>query len=277
MAAPLLRVRGLTKTYGRLRALSGVSFDVNAGEVVAVLGANGAGKTTIFRCILGITSFEGDIEVDGLPVPARGKDVRRRVGYVPQVPDIADGDTAAGLLAFIAELRGIDQRRVGRALDSVGLRPQANTPVANLSGGMKQRLAFAAALLADPPLLLLDEPTSSMDIASQAQFHEILMRLRQEGKTALIATHYANRLTALADRAIVLDSGRLLYAGSMKELLERRARRSFLVSINGTSVDAFTSALATVGVGPERIRPAEVTWEEVFADLLGAGVEGGGR
>jgi ABC-type multidrug transport system ATPase subunit len=274
MTAPLLRVRGLTKTYGRLKALDGVSFDVRPGEIVAVLGANGAGKTTIFRCILGITSFEGDIEVDGLPLPGRGKDARRRIGYVPQVPDIADGDTAAGLLAFVAELRGLDPRRVGRALESVGLRAQANTPVSNLSGGMKQRLTFAAALLADPPLLLLDEPTSSLDIRSQAQFHDMLRRLREEGKTALIATHYANRLTSLADRAIILDGGQLLYSGSMKELLERKVRKNFVVSLNGTSVETFHAALATAGVAPERVKPADVTWDEVFADLISAG-EGG--
>src|SRR5581483_7493824 len=162
--------------------LDNVSFDVNAGEVVAVLGANGAGKTTTFKCILGITRFQGEVEVEGLSVAAAGRQARARMGYLPQSPDIADSDTCADLLHFLAELRGVEPRRVGQCLDAVGLAGQARAQVARLSGGMKQRLALAAALLADPPLLLLDEPTSSLDVQNQAQFHDLVRSMRQAGK-----------------------------------------------------------------------------------------------
>jgi ABC-type multidrug transport system ATPase subunit len=265
MTAPLLRVRNLTKDYGRFRALDNVSFDVNAGEIVAVLGANGAGKTTTFKCILGITRFQGEVEVEGLSVSAAGKQARSRMGYLPQSPDIADSDTCADLLAFLAELRGVEPRRIGQCLDAVGLRAQARTQVARLSGGMKQRLALAAALLADPPLLLLDEPTSSLDVQNQAQFHELIRGLRGAGKAALIATHYAQRLSGLADRAIVLDAGRLVFAGSVADLPGTSSKKSFVVNLNGTSVDSFKEALAAAGIPPDIIEPVESGWDEAMA------------
>lgn len=270
MTEPLLRVRGLTKQYGRVRALAGVSFDVNPGEIVAILGPNGAGKTTSFRCILGITGFDGEVELEGKSVANHGKEVRRRIGYVPQVPDMADGDTCAGFLAFTGELRGLPKLNTARALDAAGLRAQANISVGHLSGGMKQRLAFAAALLSDPPLLLLDEPTSSLDARSQEQFHNLIVKLRPAGKTAIIATHYASRLAGVADRAIVLDAGRLVFAGSMTELLQRRTSKSFIVNLNGDSVESFHRALAGAGVSPNRIRPVDGTWDDLIMDVIGS-------
>jgi ABC-type multidrug transport system ATPase subunit len=260
---PLLCVRHLRKAYGNLRAIDDVSFDVNAGEVVAVLGANGAGKTTTFRCVLGVTGFEGEVEIGGLSVGSQGKAARRLMGYLPQTPDIADGDTCAGLLSFLAELRGVEPRRVTRVLEAVDLRRQANTKVSNLSGGMKQRRAFAAARLADPPLLLLDEPTSSLDVERQAQFQGVIRDLRAAGKTALIATHYANRLSGIADKALVLEAGRLVFFGPMSDLPGIQPKKSFVVSLNGTSIDTFKQALAGIGVSNDRIKPVETAWDEV--------------
>lgn len=273
MTAPLLRVRGLGKSFGRVRALDNVSFDVGEGEIVAVLGPNGAGKTTCFRCILGITRFDGDIELQGLSVAGEGQAARALMGYVPQSPDVTEGDTCAGLLSFLCELRGVNQRMVRRALDRVGLLSQANAQVSHLSGGMKQRLAFAAALLSDPPLLLLDEPTSSLDVQSQAQFHDQILDLRKAGKTALIATHYTSRLTGVADRAIVLDAGKLLFSGPMEELLRKRSKKSFVVNINGSSVESFHRALAQAGLGPDKVQPVEASWDEILSDIVGTGRE----
>ena len=250
MPSPMLKVEGLVKAYGPLRAVDGASFSVDAGSVVALLGPNGAGKTTTFKCILGVTSFEGTIEVDGLSVTERGKEVRRRLGYLPQTPALSDGDTCRQALEFLAELKGADKGRVARLLELANLWEQRDTKVSRLSGGMRQRLALAAALLADPPVLLLDEPTASLDLESRREFHDLIARLRDEGKTVILSTHFLDRLGDLADRVIVLNQGRVVFDGTMRELAERAPTNRFVVNLNGTAPAAFSEALRAIGIGP---------------------------
>jgi len=273
MRSPMLKVEGLVKAYGPLRAVDGASFSVDAGTVVALLGPNGAGKTTTFKCILGVTGFEGTIEVDGLSVRERGKDVRRRLGYLPQTPALSDGDTCRQALEFLAELKGADKGRVAPLLKLANLWEQRDTKVSRLSGGMRQRLALAAALLADPPVLLLDEPTASLDLESRREFHDLIARLRDEGKTVILSTHFLDRLGDLADRVIVLNQGRVVFDGTMRELAERAPTNRFVVNLNGTAPAAFNEALQAIGIGPERVTPADSHWEELLLASLPAGEE----
>ena len=165
----MLEVTGLVKAYGPVRALDGVSFSIGQGVVVALLGPNGAGKTTTIKCILGVTDFEGSVEVDGLAVKGRGKAARRRIGYLSQSPAFGERDTCREALEFLADLKGVERRRIGELLELVNLPGHADSRVSHLSGGMRQRLALAAALLADPPVLLLDEPTASLDAESRRE------------------------------------------------------------------------------------------------------------
>jgi len=273
MRSPMLKVEGLVKAYGPLRAVDGASFSVDAGSVVALLGPNGAGKTTTFKCILGVTGFEGTIEVDGLSVRERGKEVRRRLGYLPQTPALSDGDTCRQALEFLAELKGADKGRVAPLLKLANLWEQRDTKVSRLSGGMRQRLALAAALLADPPVLLLDEPTASLDLESRREFHDLIARLRDEGKTVVLSTHFLDRLGDLADRVIVLNQGRVVFDGTMRELAERAPTNRFVVNLNGTAPAAFNEALQAIGIGPERVTPADSHWEELLLASLPAGEE----
>jgi len=273
MRSPMLKVEGLVKAYGPLRAVDGASFSVDAGSVVALLGPNGAGKTTTFKCILGVTSFEGTIEVDGLSVTESGKEVRRRLGYLPQTPALSDGDTCRQALEFLAELKGADKGRVARLLKLANLWEQRDTKVSRLSGGMRQRLALAAALLADPPVLLLDEPTASLDLESRREFHDLIARLRDEGKTVVLSTHFLDRLGDLADRVIVLNRGRVVFDGTMRELAERTPTNRFVVNLNGTAPSAFSEALQAIGIGPERVTPADSHWEDLLLASLPAGEE----
>ena len=273
MRSPMLKVEGLVKAYGPLRAVDGASFSVDAGSVVALLGPNGAGKTTTFKCILGVTSFEGAIEVDGLSVTESGKEVRRRLGYLPQTPALSDGDTCRQALEFLAELKGADKGRVAPLLKLANLWEQRDTKVSRLSGGMRQRLALAAALLADPPVLLLDEPTASLDLESRREFHDLIARLRDEGKTVILSTHFLDRLGDLADRVIVLNQGRVVFDGTMRELAERAPTNRFVVNLNGTAPAAFNEALQAIGIGPERVTPADSHWEELLLASLPAGEE----
>jgi len=273
MRSPMLKVEGLVKAYGPLRAVDGASFSLDAGTVVALLGPNGAGKTTTFKCILGVTGFEGTIEVDGLSVRERGKEVRRRLGYLPQTPALSDGDTCRQALEFLAELKGTDKGRVAPLLKLANLWEQRDTKVSRLSGGMRQRLALAAALLADPPVLLLDEPTASLDLESRREFHDLIARLRDEGKTVILSTHFLDRLGDLADRVIVLNQGRVVFDGTMRELAERAPTNRFVVNLNGTAPAAFSEALQAIGIGPERVTPADSHWEELLLASLPAGEE----
>ncbi|MEW6251735.1 MAG: nitrous oxide reductase family maturation protein NosD [Planctomycetota bacterium] len=210
---PLLTVAGLHKRFRRLRAVDDVSFAVRAGEAVALWGANGAGKTTIIKCVLGLHRSRGRICIGGLDARRYGKQARRLVGYVSQELAFDADVSTLGTAAFFARLKGVPTRRAVEVLAQVGLAEHAHKRVGALSGGMKQRLALAVALLADPPLLLLDEPTSNLDLAARRAFLELLGQLKRGGKTVLFSTHRPEEVAGLADRVIVLEHGRRVSDG----------------------------------------------------------------
>ncbi len=271
---PIVRLQGLVKGYDTVRAIDGVSLDLEPGTIVALLGPNGAGKTTTFKCILGVTSFEGAVEVDGLSVKRKGKEARRRIGYLPQTPVFGDGDTCHDILEFLADLKGADHKRIELLLKRVELWEQRGHRVGHLSGGMKQRLALAAALLADPPLLLLDEPTANLDIESRRRFHDLILDLRAEGKTIILSTHFVDGLVEVADRAIVLRQGRVVLDGGAGDLT-KSPRKRYVVDLNGTAVTAFMQAMLDLGIGPDRVEPASGHWEEILASVASAAPEAG--
>jgi len=264
--APVV-VSDVTKRYGRLEALAGISFTIEPGQIVALLGPNGSGKTTTFKCILGVTGFDGSIEIAGRPVKTQGKDARRLIGYLPQTPAFDPGDTPIGVLRFLADLKGADRRRVDLLLERVDLTDERLMKVGEISGGMRQRLALAAALLSDPPVLLLDEPTANLDTDSRKQFRMLLAELRQEGKTVLLSTHFIEGLQGLADRLIVLKQGRVVLDIAADELEKKKGNR-VVVDLNGTAPSAFVSALSDIGVGPERIALVEANLEDLLAGAL---------
>ncbi len=261
----VLRVERLTKRYGSMTALSDVDFSLDPGSITAILGPNGAGKTTTLKCIMGVTGFEGRVEVDGYSSKRQGKKARARIGYLPQTPAFNERDTCRQALEFLAELRGADVPRVRSLLERVGLEEQIDLAVGHLSGGMKQRLALAAALLSDPPLLLLDEPTANLDATSREQLHDLVRQLRAEGRTIVISTHFVDNLGDLADQVLVLRRGRLVYKGTVKDLASRAPSRRFVVSLNGTSPAALVEALGEIGVKAESISPASISWDELLA------------
>ncbi len=207
-----LEARAVTKRYGDVVALEGVSLNVMPGEAVALWGPNGAGKTTLIKCLLGLVHYSGEIRLAGLDARRQGKQVRARVGYVPQ--EVAFHDmTVAETLAFYARLKRVGRDRVATVLAQTGLEAQVAKPVSALSGGMKQRLALAIALLADPPFLVLDEPTANLDAASRAEFLALVDALKQRGVTILFSSHRPEEVEALADRVIVLQAGRVVAEG----------------------------------------------------------------
>ena len=208
-ASAPITVNSLSKRYGKTEALHELSFTAVPGEILALWGANGAGKTTLLKAILGLIRFEGEIAVGGHDVARAGKAARRSIGYVPQEAVFYDWGVLA-TMRFYARLKKAPPERIPFLLRRLGLEPHAHKAVAALSGGLKQRLALAIALLSDPPLLLLDEPTASLDTATQQDYLTLLSDLRAEGKTILFASHRLEEVEALADRALLLENGRLV-------------------------------------------------------------------
>ena len=208
----------LTKRFGQKVAVDRLSVDVARGETVVLWGANGAGKTTVMRCILGLIPYEGAIRVCDLDAQRDGKAVRRLIGYVPQELGLAGDPTVEELLLFYARLRRVQISRAMYGLEHWQLDRVKQQPVRTLSGGMKQKLALAIALVSDPPVLLLDEPTSNLDVKTRGELSALVERLKREGKTLLLCSHRVSEVVKLADRVIVLEEGRRVEEGALEDV-----------------------------------------------------------
>lgn len=218
-----ISVRGLAKTFGEVRALASVTLEVPSGQVLGLLGPNGAGKTTLIRILLGLTrATAGNATVLGRP--AGTVDVRARVGYMPQELATYIDLSVEENVELFGRLYGVTgprlRARTREVLDLVRLTERRRSLVAELSGGMRRRVSFAAALVADPDLLLLDEPTVGVDPELRSEFWEFFHRLTTSGKTVVLTTHYleeANR----ADRVVFLHRGSVLATGAPSEVKAR--------------------------------------------------------
>jgi ABC-2 type transport system ATP-binding protein len=213
----VLSVRALDKSYGELRALRDVSFDVAAGELVAVIGPNGAGKTTLLSIIAGIQR------------PSAGSVSRgpREVGWVPQQPALYSKLSVAENLELFARLEGVSDppATVARMLAQTGLRERRGDAVAQLSGGNRQRVNVALGLLADPPVLALDEPSTALDPGQRERLWEFVAALAGGGTAVLFSTHNVSEAQRRANRVIVLADGRLLFDGQPSSLLREGGER----------------------------------------------------
>ncbi len=217
----VLTAHNVGKSYGRQRALESVAFELRPGETMALWGANGAGKSTLIKAILGVIAFNGEITVCGHDVKSDGKRARASIGYVPQDVALYD-ETVHDTLIYLAELKAAPASRVSAAIADVGLSEHTNKKVSQLSGGLRQRVALAAALLGDPALLLLDEPTANLDAAAQRDYLAQVGRLARERGTAVIfSSHRLEEVQGLADRVLLLEQGRLVAVLTPKELLGR--------------------------------------------------------
>lgn len=206
----MIRIANVTKCFGRSTAVDSVSISIAPGESVALWGGNGAGKTTIIRCVLGLFQFQGQISVGGFDVRRQGKLARSLIGYVPQELGFYDDLGVSAAIAFFASLKGVHIFNAESVLASVGLAGQGSKRVRELSGGMKQRLALAVALLGNPPILVLDEVTASLDACGREEFVALLSRLSHSGRSMLFASHRLDEVTTLASRVIVLEKGSVI-------------------------------------------------------------------
>ncbi|HLG42298.1 MAG TPA: ABC transporter ATP-binding protein [Planctomycetota bacterium] len=258
----ILRIQNLAIAFGTKQVLRGVSFGLQPGETVAVMGPNGAGKTTLLRCILGLLNYRGTIEVSGFDAQRRGVEARRRIGYVPQVAAFYDM-TARDALGFVAKIRGVAVGRRDDVLRRVGLDGDANRPVAVFSGGMQRRLSLAMALLDDPPLLLLDEPTTNLDAEARGDLLRVLQQFKAAGKTLLISTHRPREVRGLADRVIRIRDGVIEADGPADRLLEAEPI-GICVKVN-TPEEKLKLADLLLPLGVRSLTTSNGTYEAVLA------------
>ncbi len=252
----MIEVRNLTKRFGRFTAVQDLSFTVAEGEAVALWGANGAGKTTAVRCLLNLFPYEGEITVNGLDARRQSKAVRRLVGFVPQELSFHDDMSVAETLIFYARLKKVpDGYDFEPLLEQLRLTTHINHRVGELSGGLKQRLALAVALLSDPPILILDEPTASLDIRSREEFLVLLRGLKRAGKTMVFSSHHLEEITALADRVLLLEDGRLV-VDAPPDQLERQLNwdTTLHLYMDEAAIDPALQTLAKLGMPVSRNR-----------------------
>ena len=232
-----ISARGLTKSYGRFEAVRGVSFEVGAGEVVGFLGPNGAGKTTTVRmlsCFLPPTA--GTARIHGLDVRERPRDVKRLLGICPQEDNLdPDFDVLKNLLVYgrYFGLAGdLVRARALELLEFVALSDKTHAPILSLSGGMKRRLVLARALLNEPRVLILDEPTTGLDPQARHAIWARVRGLRARGTTVLLTTHYMEEASHLCDRVVIMDGGRILIEGAPQSLVDREVGRTVVEAWN---------------------------------------------
>jgi ABC-2 type transport system ATP-binding protein len=301
---PLLRTTGLTKQYAEgTVALRGIDLEVPRGSV-GLVGANGAGKTTLFRLMLGLSRpTSGSLEVCGLPVASRAADVRARVGFMPEHDCLPLDQSAADVVSTFGELAGLPPRaarqRASEVLDLVGLDEERFRPVGGFSTGMRQRAKLAQALVADPELILLDEPTAGLDPLGREQMLDLIRRLAGFGISILVATHLLDDVQQVCDHVVMIDAGTLVVSGAVRELLSATSTVRVDVGAAGPQLatalgqhgveaavrddgwvevraehdprDLVRDVVAELGLGLHALATGRTSLDEVFLDRATAG------
>ncbi|MEM2972594.1 MAG: ABC transporter ATP-binding protein [Candidatus Caldarchaeum sp.] len=226
----------MSKNYGKYTALNGVSFGLQRGEILAVLGPNGAGKTTLIKCCLGLLAFSGSVSVDGVDVKTAGAVARSKMGYVPQKTILHDKLRIIDEARLIARVKGVDDERACReVLERLGFWERRRNLVGSLSQGMKQKLMLGLTMIAEPDVLLLDEPLSSIDIEGQLSLLSQLEEIKKQGKSILISSHIVG-MGNVIDRVLILNRGNVIAFGDVEEVLSKlRVRNKLYIKLNSNS------------------------------------------
>jgi ABC-2 type transport system ATP-binding protein len=268
-----IRVEELHKTFGDVQALDGLAFSVEPGSVFGFLGPNGAGKTTTIRILTGLArATSGRAWVDGVEVTAAKHQVARHIGYLPQDPAFYPWMTASELLDYVGRIFGLSPRarqaRTGELLELVGLTEAARRRVGGFSGGMRQRLGIAQALVNQPSVLLLDEPVSSLDPAGRRELLRLIEHLRGQC-TVLMSTHILADVGRVCDTVGIIDRGKLVTQSPQKELLERFAVPAFEIEVDRGLTEPLAAWAQELGQAPwvTSISPVERTARVVVNDV----------
>ncbi len=303
MSEPLVQARGLTKRFGDFTAVDAIDFDITEGEAFGFLGPNGAGKTSTMKMITTVSPItEGKLSVFGIDPDAEGREIRRRIGVVPQEDNLDLELTVAENLYIYGRFHDMTRAeinpRIDELLEFAQLSDRRDSKVDALSGGMKRRLTIARALINDPDMVILDEPTTGLDPQARHLLWDRLYRLKQEGATLVITTHYMDEAEQLCDRLVVMDNGTIAAEGSPRELIQTYAPREVVelrfpdevkddavLRMEGLAVrsevladrvllytddaDETQRGLHDRGITPEQVLVRRSTLEDVFLRLTG--------
>jgi ABC-2 type transport system ATP-binding protein len=250
----MIEVENLTKSYGPVHAVQGITFKVDAGEIVGFLGPNGAGKTTTMRIVTGfMPPTDGTVKIDGFDVFEQSMDARRRIGYLPENPPVYPEMTVAEYLSFVAELKDVPKKerrsRVDTVIGQLHLGEMRERLIGHLSKGFRQRVGLAQALVHEPKVLILDEPTIGLDPVQIVEIRNLIKSLAKD-RTVILSTHILPEVSALCQRVIIINSGRIVAQGAQETLIARSgASRHLRVTVKGNGAAIEASLAKVVGSG----------------------------
>jgi lipooligosaccharide transport system ATP-binding protein len=300
-ATSVIESHAVTKRFGDFEALQALDLTVRAGECVGLLGPNGAGKSTFIGCLYGaVKRSGGDLRVFGMDPDRQARAIKMRLGVVPQENALDEGLTVLDNMRLYARFEGVPKaaatERIDTLLAHMALEQKRTAPIRSLSGGMKRRLAFVRALLSDPELLILDEPTTGLDPAVRHLLWDKVLGFRQAGKTVLLTTHYIHEAELLCDRVIVLNRGSVVDSGAPRALITAHAPgfvghfpkeqetqlRTYLrdgwtlfeqgrqVCVRAPQLEDLTNLQSSAALQALQLRPANL--EDVYLKLTGHGL-----
>ena len=282
MTEPLIRARGLTKTYGDFVAVDGIDFDVAKGESFGFLGPNGAGKSTTMR-IIGATSVRtsGTLTILGKDPEKNGPQIRSHLGVVPQQDNLDSELTVSENIFIYGRYFGLSSsfinKKIPELLEFAQLEEKKNVKVEALSGGMKRRLTIARSLVSEPDILMLDEPTTGLDPQARHILWDRLFRLKEQGVTLLITTHYMDEAEQLCDRLIVMDKGKIMAEDSPAQLIKTYSTKEVLEVRFGSDrnqemVDVLRPLADRIEVLPDRILLYAEDGEQLLEQIAAKGI-----
>ena len=247
-SSTIISVSGLTKTFSNgVSALKGVDLEINRGEILALLGPNGAGKTTLISIICGIVNASaGSVTIDGLNIKTHYRQCRSKIGLVPQEISLTPFETVKDTVNYSRGLFGkpASKEILERTLKQLSLLDKKGAQIMALSGGMKRRVLIAKAMIHEPPILFLDEPTAGVDVELRKDMWELIAELKQAGNTIILTTHYIEEAEAIADRVGIIDKGELILVEEKKALVNRMGRKQLKVEVQ-SPVDKLPESLTT--------------------------------
>ncbi|MFZ1102702.1 MAG: ATP-binding cassette domain-containing protein [Hyphomicrobiaceae bacterium] len=249
--AALIEARGLTKSFGTLRAVDGISLEVPRGQVLGFLGPNGAGKSTTMRLITGFLDPDtGSVSIAGFDVREQPKAAKQRLGYLPEGAPLYAEMTPKGLLTFVAELRGFRGEAlagaVAKAVERTGLRPVLHQTIETLSKGYKRRVGIAQAILHEPEVLIMDEPTDGLDPNQKHHVRELIAEMAKD-KAIVVSTHILEEVEAVCTRAVVINRGRIVADGTAEDLMRLVPYHGAVtIRVAGDKAEAVRGALSAI-------------------------------